>query len=507
MNINMTRSMRRRGVMGGALFLAAAPGLCAGQVRSVDAYPVIVTESETALRSGDSGRFYAVRQLKKGDVLQADGESAEWIRVAYPAGQAAVIKADQGEAVGDGTVKLTKPSRLLALHAAGGVAASWKGLLSADAPAGTIYSIVETVKDANGTVIGYLVKPPAEARGFVSAGSVRKATPAEVAAAAGAAAPVVAASVPATPAPVTVTTPQPAVREVAPSGETGAQPASVPTATPPTPAESPNTAPPADGGPASTPAPTPIDLTAPTSPTGQAPTATDPGTTPAATSTPAGEATPPPVEITQQPAPGETTPDRQPADAAAVVEAPKPLTAEDLEPLFQGVRRQPVLEAEIDELLAEYERQIAGRPLGDRRRRQLEQRAEVLRLMHDYRNKRRAIEEGNRAARQSSDEFSRRFAAYDTQRTYAMVGLLMPSTVYDGSRLPLMYRLQSVGGSVPRTLGYIRPEPSLALESKLGVVVGVVGETKLDSSLRLTIIEPVRVDPLRAAENPIKVTP
>jgi hypothetical protein len=185
----------------------------------------------------------------------------------------------------------------------------------------------------------------------------------------------------------------------------------------------------------------------------------------------------------------------------------RPSSAEDLEPMFQAVRRQDVMTAEIDELLGEYQRLIPLRPVGDRRRRQLEQRAEMLRLMQDYRNQRRTLEEASAAARAVTDDMSKRFAQYDIQRQYAIVGILSPSSVYDGTRLPLMYRLQSIGGSVPRTLGYIKPKDELSLPSKLGVVVGVVGEQQVDSSLRLNVIDAVRVDELRASENPVRVTP
>ena len=70
----------------------------------------------------------------------------------------------------------------------------------------------------------------------------------------------------------------------------------------------------------------------------------------------------------------------------------------------------------------------------------------------------------------------------------------MVSNVYNGERLPKMYRIQSVSrvdGS-PRTLGYVTPDKSI--DGKLGSVVGIVGEPRFDPQLRLVIVRPDQVD-------------
>ena len=534
-----------------ALALVLA-GPAMAQLRDVEAYRVILT-ADAPMQSGDSERFYRVAELKKGDMLTVDAESADWIRVAYPAGSSAFLKADQGEISPTGlTVKLKVESKLLAVHQNIGISGSWKSLLPTAAKPGTEFKLIETVKDKDGTVLGYRIAAPAEARGFVSTRSIRRATPAEVEAATKPASkPEPSKTEPAKPAakaePAKTETKTEAakpattgVREVAPTMPTitptgqAAMTTSVtvtpddskkPEAVKPEAAkpEAPK-AEPAKTEPAKTEPPA-VDLTQPQQPTGQAPTA--PAASAPATPAPATPAAAPgTTEINQSTVPGatpadpnapaaapaaEATPTRQPStelnDPTPMPEPVRPSSAEDLEPMFQAVRRQDVMTAEIDELLGEYQRLIPLRPVGDRRRRQLEQRAEMLRLMQDYRNQRRTLEEASAAARAVTDDMSKRFAQYDVQRQYAIVGILSPSSVYDGTRLPLMYRLQSIGGSVPRTLGYIKPKDELSLPSKLGVVVGVVGEQQVDSSLRLNVIDAVRVDELRASENPVRVTP
>ena len=50
---------------------------------------------------------------------------------------------------------------------------------------------------------------------------------------------------------------------------------------------------------------------------------------------------------------------------------------------------------------------------------------------------------------------------------------------------------------MPRTLGYIKPDPRFALDGKLGQIVGVIGEASVDKDLKLNVITPVRVDLLQ----------
>jgi len=78
-----------------------------------------------------------------------------------------------------------------------------------------------------------------------------------------------------------------------------------------------------------------------------------------------------------------------------------------------------------------------------------------------------------------------------------MVGRLAPSAVYNGDRLPLMYRVQSVDPLTgPRTIGYVRPQEGQRLDGSLGQIVGIIGSTTDDDALSLRIIRPERVDVL-----------
>ena len=59
-----------------------------------------------------------------------------------------------------------------------------------------------------------------------------------------------------------------------------------------------------------------------------------------------------------------------------------------------------------------------------------------------------------------------------------------------------MYRIQSVGDRIPRTLAYLRPNKAFDLSAKVGRIVGIEGKTLLDQALKLNVVTPTRVDVL-----------
>jgi hypothetical protein len=87
------------------------------------------------------------------------------------------------------------------------------------------------------------------------------------------------------------------------------------------------------------------------------------------------------------------------------------------------------------------------------------------------------------------------------------VGRLVASTVYDGKRLPLMFRVLSPESTSARTLAYVAPGSGFNLTEKIGRVVGVVGEAKMDESLRVNIIVPARIDVLTSSGSVESATP
>lgn len=170
---------------------------------------------------------------------------------------------------------------------------------------------------------------------------------------------------------------------------------------------------------------------------------------------------------------------------------------DNLEAAFRAVRAQPVADAEITPLLTEYQNSLLELPVESRRRAQLQQRIDFLKVQRDLQENDRKLAEITR----QMDERTRtlQIAVSDVERTrvYTIIGMLMPSTVYDGVNLPQMYRIQSVGAVGQRTLGYLKPEGDVNVKDKVGLIVGVIGEASIDPVLQLNIVKPVRVDALR----------
>lgn len=178
---------------------------------------------------------------------------------------------------------------------------------------------------------------------------------------------------------------------------------------------------------------------------------------------------------------------------------------DNLEAAFRAVRTQPVGEAEITPLLTEYQNALLDLPVDSRRRPQLQQRIDFLKVQRDLQDNATKLAEITRQV----DERTRniQIAVSDVERTrvYTIIGMLMPSTVYDGNNLPLMYRIQSVGAVGQRTLGYLKPEGDLNVKDKVGLIVGVIGEASVDPVLQLNIVKPVRVDALRPSTGGTKL--
>ncbi|MBC6954361.1 MAG: hypothetical protein DYG93_04645 [Leptolyngbya sp. PLA2] len=222
--------------------------------------------------------------------------------------------------------------------------------------------------------------------------------------------------------------------------------------------------------------------------------------------------TPPALEtpdVVPTPAPAdEAAPSAPPVVAPAPVEPPAPLpeteravgTFDALEAAFESLRQQDPDRAELSELAAEIRRAadaLDDSPYSQGIRRSLDQRLAVVELWIRLRETRAMLAEKRAETETHSSRVAERIAALERTRGYEFVGRVVPSSLYDGRRLPLMYRIVSVGGVSPRTIGYVLPDDRFDLGAKVGRVVGVVGEARMDEALGLRIVVPHRIDVLR----------
>ena len=210
----------------------------------------------------------------------------------------------------------------------------------------------------------------------------------------------------------------------------------------------------------------------------------------------------PATEVKQVTTPEATAPPAEPEETNPVEApvAPTPrLSPYDLEETFNRVWREPIMNSEMDELVGQYTgvMERLDPKDSDRLLKQLKGRRDALQLRIELRDRMRQQAEARAAIEAGRGRVTEQLRLAEDGRVYTMVGQLQPSTVYDGQKLPLMYRIVSVGGVSPRTLGYLKDDSEMNLLGKIGAVVGVIGEAQVDRSLMLNVITPVRVDVLK----------
>lgn len=464
--------------------VALASASAWAQIADIQPAWALVTSEKAPMHCSDSDRFYKVAELTKAALVVVDGEGGGWSRVRYPAGTAAFVRAEDVRVDG-ASVVLTQASRLKAAHGTAGYEGSYKALLSTPLAAGATLKLIEPAKDPTGAISGYKVIAPEGAKGFVESRHLRRATDAEIEAFR---AKTGAAALTAGPAPTPATTPS-----TTPATAPGTTPSTASTTTP-APEQGGGNLPTLDGGKSDS-----GSLVSPMQPGQGKPTTTPvPGE---ATPAPAGETPAAGPSATPEATP-EATPAVTPAPVVVTPKAPEPdrviATAQKLEQTFQAVWRQPILESEFDELVAEYDRAIEATP-AERPNllAALQGRRQALEVRRQFRDVVRRQAEERAAVDRSKAESDKTLEALAASRYYTIIGQVQPSLIYDGKQLPLMYRIVSVGGVTPRTLGYLRKSDKVDLDKVVGQVVGVIGDAQLDRSLQLNLITPVQVDVLK----------
>lgn len=484
-------TMIRSATAPSALALTVAAGSAASaQVTQVEPYYVVVKENNVYLRSGAGVVWYEIGKVNQGQVLRVDGHEFGWLRVGYPSGMAAIVKANEAEYdPSTGEVTLLRESKLQASNPAGGVADSWRQLLDEPLPADTVLQHLETLKNSSGEVTGYRVIAPGGAKGYVSETLVRAATEDEVQRYL--AAPAMAAK---QPEPqrgqqTNATTPgdraEPTRAVAAETAETLAEEAAdlADAEALPADADEIDTAPVAQRDEPSA------------SRTPQQPVETVNRFPPPAADATQDEAPEAPALSTPMRAGGESSRDLERAPTA-----PPPASYADLNRAFEEVMRQPTEGAEYGPLIGEFRRlldTLPDEPGSDAMRAAAQGRVNALRLRADLQEQMQKMSEALAAADKGTQRVQESAETLDSNPVYRFVGRLGSSTVYNGQRLPLLYRVQAVDSG--RTIAYLTPDPALDLTAKLGSVVGIViKQSRDEGSLGLPLVDAKRVDIIKA---------
>lgn len=440
----------------------------AAQGRDVEPYFVTVTADQALLRSGDLRSYYPIATLTPGTVLRVTGESGNWLRVEYPRGLHALVRADHATLnQADGVVTLSRSGALKALSDTRyGVDGSFRDVQGPETPATTRLKHHRTETSSRGVVF-YVVDAPRSAAGFIESAQARRAVPSEIQA-------------------------YRARLEAEDQGQALPEP------------------------PAQQPTQEPTQQTQSQSEQEQAadegdrPTVMEPmriegaGDPPASNPARTNPVTPRTEPIEQAPAgqPVETEVQAEPTQPGSVLD-PLP-SLEALSAAFDAVRRQGTLEAEVDELEAAFQRVLAATPdiqENESVRTWLQQRLSLLEIRKQLQKTLQDVAEAQAQLARGNQQSDQAMARLRESAIYDYVGKLEKSAVYNGNRLPLMYRLVSVGDGAPRTLGYIEPVEGLDLDRKLGVLVGISGGGSNRADLRLSTIEATSVVVLRSEES------
>jgi hypothetical protein len=171
-----------------------------------------------------------------------------------------------------------------------------------------------------------------------------------------------------------------------------------------------------------------------------------------------------------------------------------------LDEAYAVVASQKTAEAEIRPLIQEYRdlmKLAAGTELAADVQRYTQARIDLLNIRLELQQAVEELEAIRSATGEAAENFDELDEALAGRREYIVVGRLVPSAIYDGQRLPLMYRLQSVDGGSGRTLAYVTPNEDIAIDSVLNAIVGVAGRVRPRANSGVRIIEPTVVDVLR----------
>ncbi len=498
-----------------AMVLLVHPGTASAQISSVEPYWAVVTVDATTLHAGDMPLYYAVARVNAGQVLRVDGAGGGWARVAYPRGVTGFADPRNVRTVSETSLEVTRPTPLKAANLERGFGGSWQNLLAESdvLTAGDTLTYTDTVKRSDGTVAAYVVIPPPTARAYVEASLLRRATEAEIAAHTSPNQP---------PQEPEATQAEPAQPETAPAGAEAAAGAPADAATPAQPevislldemaiaspdapaAAETTAAAPADAAPARAPervrdaerVVTDTEVTVPA--VDNPPIRVVPAeTTEATPSEAAGEVAA--ATGAQAALEGGVVPAQTDGNAATQEQLETMIDAgldiQALESSFDQVRRQPLMQAELGELRDQFQRvrnSLTTMPADVALAQRIDQRLAVLDVMIDLRDRQRELAERRAQLDSTTVTLRQQIENAEARATFTVVGRLVPSVIYDGQRLPKLYRVVSIDQVGTRTIAYVADDEDLELAQKVGRVVGMSGPISIDPTLGVRLISSQR---------------
>ena len=185
---------------------------------------------------------------------------------------------------------------------------------------------------------------------------------------------------------------------------------------------------------------------------------------------------------------------------AKAKKAPKAtsLKLQAIEDQFIASQEMALLSRPFDKLIAAYQNFAKKNKLGRIDAYIVKFRVRILR----YQQRRaRMIQRIQAAINKSKPTCTQRQLLADIRHNrkirYHFTGIIMPSTVYNGKKMPRYFRL--VDPTDNRTLAYIEPNSVLVPQRHLGLWVGIVGKKHAVKGILNKIITPTQIDVLEPA--------
>jgi hypothetical protein len=216
---------------------------------------------------------------------------------------------------------------------------------------------------------------------------------------------------------------------------------------------------------------------------GQAPqggTVTVDVTAPAATQEPAK-----PAEAPKPPPP--------PVKTEAEIAAEKCRASyKDLEASFEKVRSEPTTSAEIGPMRDRYTALMNEANCPTDVKSMAAARVKQLELLAEAQGLEQEVAKAMAARERNKERYEKMKLAMEARSDYTAVGVLNASTVYNGNRLPLLFRVTDPAAG--QTVAYVAPKDANKLSTMLGTLVGIRGTKRYDEALKLNIIDPGSID-------------
>ena len=453
-------------------------GTAPANAGDASSYWAVVTGNGVNLRSGPSAQSaYAFGKLRQGDLVRVVKEDYGWARVQtqgtafgdvvafVPADRRVSVSADGATATVNARTELRAPN----VDAGSSPDKSWKQIGAVDA--GTTLTVVGTAEGEKESVLK--VKVPASAEAWVNLTFLRRASEAESASATNA---VAAAATPVTPvaaAPATPVVPAAdAAAAVSAPVNAEAAGAAAPTAAAPDATANSGVSPTSGGGIESISSPVIPPLL---------------GEQPRNASVAAAE-----VPATQA--------SEEPKRAAKPKFVSRRATLDDLESQFKAVRAQAQADAEFEALKAKYEELATANDASGSVKGMADARARQLTLLIETQTQVQELERKKASADTNRKGIAELILNIQRRADYTAIGVLNASAVYDGSRLPELYRV--CDPTTGATIAYVEPNPDIPMATMVGTLIGVRGGKSFDPALRLTVISPLSMELLTMRETP-----